>query len=149
MLSKIILRAAATAIALTCTTGSASAETFNVMVLEQSFFPQTNYVQPGDTVIFTNNSGATRTVRSKNMDWSTPELVDGAQATITIGSDFESEFLSRMQGTGTPPASTSTDPNGPFIPTEDLSGNADLETETGTFLGVFYLSGQPESVIND
>ena len=38
MLSKFFLRAAVTAAALTCTTGSASAENFDIMIMEMSFF---------------------------------------------------------------------------------------------------------------
>lgn len=100
MLSKFFLRAAVTAAALTCSTGSASAENFDIMIAEFSFFPSISYVQPGDTITFINESGVERDIRSKNKQWSISDLADGASPTITVEEGWKNDYLSRIKGSG-------------------------------------------------
>ena len=66
--------------------------------MDQSFFPNISYVQPGDTVTFINMSGVTRTVEAENKIWSIDSLADGAQATITVEAGWKNESLSRIHG---------------------------------------------------
>jgi plastocyanin len=149
MLSKYILRAAATAAALTCTTGSASAEEFQVMIMDQSFFPEASYVQPGDTVTFVNMSGASRVVQARNNIWATPVLENGAEATINIVQGMPSSFLSRIQGSG----GNSNDGTGESADTDsvtfDLSETEGLENEPGTIMGILNLNEPTKATVTD
>ena len=137
MLSKFFLRAAVTAAALTCSTGSASAENFDIMIAEFSFFPSISYVQPGDTITFINESGATRQIRSSNNDWVIPSLGDGAQISINIEENWKNDFLSRLDN------ATSQSEIG-----TDLK-NADLSQEAGTIAGVLSFGQPPVEAVAD
>lgn len=98
MLSKFFLRAAVTAAALTCTTGSASAEQFRILMMDYAFFPEISYVQPGDVVIFTNSSGQTRDVAAEDGSWAFEGMADGSEATLNIVPGMPNRFGSFVQG---------------------------------------------------
>lgn len=134
MLSKFFLRAAVTAAALTCTTGSASAEEFRIMMMETAFFPDVSYVQPGDTVTFVNMSGTTRTIQALNNDWAIADMPDGAETAITVSQGWKSQYLSRLVGDGVP---------------TDLSNEQGLDQEEGTIMGVLSLSQPPRGSTAD
>lgn len=147
MLSKFFLRAAVTAAALTCTTGSASAENFDIMIMEMSFFPSVSYVQPGDTITFTNNSGVARDIRSRNAQWFIPGLAVDASASIVVEESWKNEFLSRIKGTG---SGNDTGATGDNVSTDylttDLSDDSTFIDEAGTIMGILNYSGTPNSV---
>jgi len=84
MLRKFILRGAVLAAALTCTTGSASAEQFRILMMENSFFPETSYLQPGDEVTFVNQSGGTLDVSAEDGSWTIEAMAYGGEATLMI-----------------------------------------------------------------
>ena len=99
MLSKFILRAAITAAALTCTTGSVSAEQYRVIITDFAVFPEVSYVQPGDTIIFENNSGVTRYAGTINQEWETEDIVEGQELAVLIEEGTPNEFYLRHTDT--------------------------------------------------
>lgn len=149
MLSKFFLRAAVTAAALTCTTGSASAENFDIMIMEFSFFPSVSYVQPGDTITFINNSGVARDIRSRNAQWFIPDLAADASTSILVEAGWKNEYLSRITGAGSGNDNTgSTDFNadGAIV---DLSNDDAVVAEPGTIMGVLNFSGAPDEATSN
>ena len=100
MLNKILMRAAFTAAALTVTAGASSAENYRVLMMDYAFFPDISYVQDGDTLTFVNMSGITRTIAARNGSWGTPELIDGAEATITVEKGMFNTYQTRLDGVG-------------------------------------------------
>lgn len=98
MLSKFILRAAVTAAALTCTTGSASAETYRILMMDYAFFPEISYVQPGDVVIFENISSSTRDVTAQDGSWIVASVGAGGETSLTITQDMPNKYLSLVPG---------------------------------------------------
>ena len=149
MLSKFFLRAAVTAAALTCSTGSASAEDFDILIAEFSFFPSISYVQPGDTITFINESGVERDIHSKNKQWSISDLADGASPTITVEEGWKNDYLSRIKGSG----NGGNEQTGEIVNNDLLDieqTNEELQAEPGTILGVLSF-GQPpvEAIAED
>ena len=92
MLSKFILRAGATAVALTCAAGAASAENYRVLMLDYAFFPEISYVTPGDTITFVNVSGTTRTIEAQDTEWLIEDLADGAESTLAITQGMKNQY---------------------------------------------------------
>ena len=92
MLSKFFLRAAFTAAALTCTTGSASAEQYRVLMMEHAFFPDVSFVQPGDSIIFVNMSGETRDIVASDDSWTIEAMANGAEVTLELVEGMPSAF---------------------------------------------------------
>lgn len=149
MLKNFFMRAAVTAAALTCTTGSASAENFDILIMEMSFFPSVSYVQPGDTLTFINESGVDRDIRSRNLDWFIPDLANGASASIVIEDSWKNEYLSRIKGSGngeTPTDTTETNADDSLV---DLTGDETVPNEAGTIMGVLNYSGAPDPVVSN
>ena len=145
MLSKFFLPAAVTAAALTCTTGSASAENFDILSMEMSFFPTMSYVQPDDTLTFINESGVDRDIRSRNAQWFIPGLAVGASVSIVIEQGWKNEFLSRIKGSGN---GGNDGVDGEVVSndylTTDLSNDEAVVDEAGTIMGILKYSGAPE-----
>jgi plastocyanin len=92
MLSKFMMRAAITAAALTCTTSSASAEQFEILMMENAFFPEVSYLRPGDEVIFINQSGRTLNVAAEDGSWEVATVSDGMQASLMIIEGMPNQF---------------------------------------------------------
>ncbi|AXI45427.1 hypothetical protein C1J03_04880 [Sulfitobacter sp. SK012] len=90
---------AALAATLTFMAGSASAETHNVLILEYAYFPAVTYVQPGDTLIFTNDSGIAHTVVAKDASWTTGEISQGSEKAVVVESSMQSTFLNADEET--------------------------------------------------
>ncbi len=98
MLSKIFMRAAIAAAALSGTASSASAEEYRILMMDYAFFPEISYLLPGDEVIFENISGSTRSVIASDASWVIDELSDGSTATLTIVENMPNDFLSLVPG---------------------------------------------------
>ncbi|MEH6519796.1 cupredoxin domain-containing protein [Sulfitobacter sp.] len=98
MLSKIFMRAAIAAVALSGTAGSASAEEYHILMMDYAFFPEVSYVEPGDVIIFENISGSTRTVVAEDATWTVADLADGSTASLTILEDMPNAYLSMVPG---------------------------------------------------
>ncbi|KEJ88073.1 hypothetical protein [Sulfitobacter donghicola] len=98
MLSKFFMRAAITAAALTGTAGSASAEEYHVLMMEYAFFPEISYVQPGDTIVFENLSGSTRSVLADDASWLVADLADGSSAVLNVVEGMPNKYVSMVPG---------------------------------------------------
>lgn len=100
MLNTLFMRAAATAVTLTFAAGPVSAENYRVLMMDYAFFPEISYVQDGDTITFVNMSGITRIIEAKNQSWATPEMADGAEATIPVYKGMQNAYVTRIDGVG-------------------------------------------------
>lgn len=122
MPSKLFMRAAVTAAALTCSTGSASAEEYRILMMGYAFFPEISYVQPGDVVIFSNSTGEMRDVAAENGSWEITEIANEGEASLTIVEGMPNRFVS-------------------FVP----GGEGDEVDENGNVqvIGIMNFSGQP------
>jgi plastocyanin len=98
MLSKLFMRAAVTAAALTCTAGSASAEEYHILMMDYAFFPEISYVQPGDVIVFENISGSTRSIGADNASWMVLDIADGATGTLNITENMPNKYASAVPG---------------------------------------------------
>jgi plastocyanin len=98
MLSKFFLRAAVTAAALTCTTGSASAEQYRILMMEHSFFPETSYVLPGDEIVFVNMSGETRNLSAEDGSWAIAAMEDNSETTLQLVEGMPNKFTGLADG---------------------------------------------------
>ncbi|KIN73618.1 hypothetical protein [Sulfitobacter guttiformis] len=104
MLSKFFLRAATTAAALTCIAGSASAETYRIIMLDYTFFPEISFVQPGDVVIFDNASGQSRDIKADDESWEVRDIGAGTEKSLTIVEGMPNKFISVVPSAGDPAA---------------------------------------------
>lgn len=98
MLNKFFMRAAVTAAALTCTTGSASAEEFRILMMDHAFFPEISYVQPGDVVIFANNTGESRDIIAEDGSWEILAVANGTEAQLTVEQGMQNRFVTAVPG---------------------------------------------------
>ena len=65
----------------------ALSEQHMVIVTGFSFFPETVYVQPGDTVLFINKSGEIQTVTARDGSWRVGPIANEDEAVLTINTD--------------------------------------------------------------
>lgn len=98
MLSKIFMRAAIAAAALSGTAGTASAEEYRILMMDYAFFPEISYVLPGDVIVFENVSGSTRSVIADDASWIVADLEDGSTTSLTIVENMRNEYISLVPG---------------------------------------------------
>lgn len=150
MLNKILMGAAVSAAALTATAGSTAAENYQILMMDYAFFPEISYVQPGDTVTFVNMSGITRVIEAKNGSWSTPEIADGGEATISIEQGMMNTFKTKIDGVGGNGV-TDTSSNGGDDVTDVSDGTEGVDGQTaeeGTIIGNLNFSAPPTIATN-
>ena len=149
MLSKIMMRAAVTAAALTFTAGATAAENYRVLMMDYAFFPDVSFVQDGDTITFVNLSGITRVIAARNGTWTTPELADGGEATISIVQGMHSTFQTKIDGVGG--AGVTATENGSGDDVTDTTDGSEVEGQTaeeGTIIGNLNFSAAPSFQLN-
>lgn len=88
MLAKLKLAAIATA----CWVSSAQAETHIIVLTGLSYFPAITYAQPGDTVIFINESGQSQTIVAKQADWTIGPLAIAEESSLQVTQETELQF---------------------------------------------------------
>ncbi|SFS66442.1 hypothetical protein SAMN04488040_1372 [Sulfitobacter marinus] len=96
-------KAAATFATVTlATSGSAVlAQTHDVMVLDQAFFPAVIYVDAGDTITFTNSSESSRTITAADKSWESEALSQGSSFSYVVDRSSSLVFTSSAgQGDG-------------------------------------------------
>jgi plastocyanin len=77
------------------TTGTAVlAQTHDVMILDQAFFPAVIYVEAGDTITFTNSSDGSRTVKAADDSWQSETLSKGSSFSYVIDPSSPLRFTS-------------------------------------------------------
>ncbi len=62
-----------------------------VLILPDAYFPKITYMNPGDTVRFVNETGATHEIISKNGDWTLEVAADGEE-TMVISQGVQKTF---------------------------------------------------------
>lgn len=77
--------------ALTFGTAARAAE-HNILILPDAYFPAITYIQPGDTVRFTNVSGLNQSIVAKNNDWTIGPIAPDAEATIVVPTGVQKTF---------------------------------------------------------
>ncbi|MEO0390050.1 MAG: hypothetical protein AAF218_03825 [Pseudomonadota bacterium] len=85
------LRAALCAAALAVGT-AAAANTHEIIIYDRGFFPETVYLDVGDTLKFTNWSGKTQHVIGKNDKWHVKWIGNNKSKTIKIWNTQSMEF---------------------------------------------------------
>lgn len=98
MLKTYRARAAFAAAFLTCAAGPAVSENFDILMMENAFFPEVTFVQPGDTITFVNMSGLPRNIAATDKSWDTENIMDGGSLTVTVSSEMSSEFKLSVKG---------------------------------------------------
>lgn len=73
---------------------SASAQIHDVMILDEAFFPAIVYVEPGDELVFFNDSDAEHTVKGGDDAWSSEIVAVGSTYTYTVNADSPLTFHS-------------------------------------------------------
>lgn len=93
-------RAGAVALAalLGITASAAAAEQYEILMMENAFFPDVTYVQEGDIVTFVNMSGITRTVKAVDATWTTVQLQDGESFALAIEGTMHEAFQASLNG---------------------------------------------------
>jgi len=98
MLNKFMMRAAVAAAAFAGTAGTAGAEEQHVLMMDYAFFPEVSYVEPGDTVVFENMSGETRSLLADDATWAVLSIDDGESVSLEITEDMPTEYYSLVAG---------------------------------------------------
>ncbi len=76
---------------LTVATAGTNAE-HTILVLPDTYFPETTYLNPGDTVRFINVSGDEHTIVAANEEWTIGPLQIEEEYTMVVDSEIERTF---------------------------------------------------------
>jgi plastocyanin len=71
---------------------AAAATEHNVLILPDAYFPQVTYIEPGDTVKFTNVSGSNQSIVAKNNNWVLGPIAPDGQMTIVMDTGVQTTF---------------------------------------------------------
>lgn len=71
---------------------AATAAEHNILVLPDTYFPETTYLSPGDTVRFINISGDEHTIVAANEAWTIGPLQIEEEYTMVVDSEIERTF---------------------------------------------------------
>ena len=72
-------------------TAAAAAE-HNILILPDTYFPETTYLDPGDTVKFINLSEDQHTIVAANEAWEIGPIEPNGEHTLTVDSEIERTF---------------------------------------------------------
>ena len=64
-----------------------------ILVLPDAYFPQTSYVNTGDTLVFLNESDVAITVTSADGNWTTGPLSNNQSSTINVVAGMMTDFF--------------------------------------------------------
>ena len=92
MLKKTLKGACALAVAATFSATAAHADNHTVLVMDGGFFPAVSYVQPGDNVIFTNNSEGEITMSDVNGSWTSDPIAIEGRFVLNITANSAMQF---------------------------------------------------------
>ena len=70
----------------------ATAAEHNILILTDTYFPETTYLSPGDSVKFINVSGDEHTIIAANEAWSIGPLSVDEEYTMTVDPEIERTF---------------------------------------------------------
>jgi len=71
---------------------AASAADYEILILPNTYFPETTYLDPGDSVVFVNTSGDEHTIVADNEAWTIGPLQPGETYSLVIDSEIERTF---------------------------------------------------------
>ncbi|MCM2562907.1 hypothetical protein M8756_12220 [Lutimaribacter sp. EGI FJ00015] len=127
---------AAAALALGLMTGGVHAAEHEVAIVAGAFFPETTYVQPGDTVVIYNTDDVPRLVFGDQYHFVTPTLNSGEEYTLTIVDAMPNQYYGKSITT----AGEGDNIGESGIPAED---EADTDETGKTMRGVFSFAPAP------
>jgi len=99
--------AAAAVAAVTAT--AAQADNHTVLIMDGGFFPAVSYVQPGDNIIFTNNSSGPLRLAGSDSSWSSEAIPVDATYLLNITNSTNHSFVGINQDSGSAGAEGETD----------------------------------------
>ncbi|MEM9580264.1 MAG: hypothetical protein AAF891_06220 [Pseudomonadota bacterium] len=70
-----------------------SAAEHEVLMVEGGFFPDITYLNAGDSVKFTNLSGASESVSAGDASWTTAEILNGGSHSFVVTEDTFLQFV--------------------------------------------------------
>lgn len=76
---------------LTAATAVSAAE-HEILILPDAYFPSVLYLDEGDTVKFTNLTGAEHSIVSKNESWALGPIADQASVTLVVEQGIQTTF---------------------------------------------------------
>ncbi|WP_386625439.1 cupredoxin domain-containing protein [Sulfitobacter geojensis] len=82
----------AVAAALSFVAGAAQADNHVVLIVDGSYFPSVVYANPGDNIVFRNNSDASHTVNGPEGSWTSGEIGSEAMYRLNIKHDTPPTF---------------------------------------------------------
>lgn len=74
--------------------GPALSEVHTIVIMDFAYFPPITYVQAGDTINFTNESGIAHTVVSKDTSWGIGPIANGGIGSILVSAAMQSSYYS-------------------------------------------------------
>jgi len=100
------MRLTKTALALVLSLGSTAAiaegTTHEMLILDNTFFPEEIILKEGDSIKFVNKTGHTRRVTAKDSSWNTYDIDPGHSKTVLFAPDtyptFQTGYDGRIQG---------------------------------------------------
>ncbi|WP_299622475.1 hypothetical protein [uncultured Tateyamaria sp.] len=73
----------------------AHAAEHNILILPDAYFPAITYMEPGDTVRFTNVSGSNQSIIAKNNDWVIGPIAPDSEVTMVIETGVQKTFYNK------------------------------------------------------
>lgn len=98
MLNSNRARAGILAVATAFGATAASAEAYHVLIVEGAYFPALTHVQPGDQLIFVNNTTTSHTVSGPEASWTSGEIPASGTYTLTLNADTPTTFTGAAPG---------------------------------------------------
>lgn len=76
----------------------ASADALHVLIVEGAYFPALTHVQPGDELVFINNTTTSHTVSGPEASWTSGEIPASGSYTLTLSADTPTTFTGAAPG---------------------------------------------------
>ena len=80
------------AVAMLMTATAASAAEHEILILPDAYFPSVVYLDAGDTVTFTNLTGAEHNIVAKHGSWSMGPIADQASVSLVVEENTQTTF---------------------------------------------------------
>ena len=80
------------------TATAATAQTHDIIIFDEAFFPAVIYVKAGDELSFVNNANAARTVSGGDGSWTSGTLQNGESYRHTVEAGAQVTFIGASEG---------------------------------------------------
>ena len=74
---------------------AAQAAEHTILILPDAYFPAVTYVNDGDTVRFSNQSGSQHTIIAKNNSWELGPITNGATVSLQFNKGVQNTFYNK------------------------------------------------------